>query len=275
MHRAGLPVDVVHAVVGSGAAGSALINDDVDMICFTGSLPTGKAIAAVAAERLVRCQLELGGKDGAYVADDVDIDGAALAVAEGAFYNAGQSCAAIERVYVHDAIYERFLEAFVEAVQMTEVGPLARAQQIDVLTAHVQDARARGARVLLGGERIAREGNWFAPTVIADANAAMRVMRDESFGPVIGVQRVRDDNDAVTQMDNSEFGLGAAVFTNDQARAERILEQLDVGNAYWNTSDRSAVTLPWAGRRHSGLGVSMSESGIRTFLKEKAWHLKS
>ena len=274
MHRAGLPVDVVHAVVGSGAAGRALINDDVDMICFTGSVPTGKAVAAVAAERLVRCQLELGGKDAAYVADDVDIDGAALAVAEGAFYNAGQSCAAIERVYVHDAVYERFLDAFVEAVQMTEVGPLARAQQLDVLTAHVQDAREKGARVLIGGERIARDGNWFPSTVIADANSAMRVMRDESFGPIIGVQRVLDDDDAVTQMDNSEFGLGAAVFTNDQARAERILEQLDVGNAYWNTSDRSAVTLPWAGRRHSGLGVSMSESGIRTFLKEKAWHLK-
>lgn len=274
MHRAGLPVDVVHAVVGSGAAGSALISDDVDMICFTGSLPTGKAIAAVAADRLVRCQLELGGKDAAYVADDVDIDEAALAVAEGAFYNAGQSCAAIERVYVHDAIYDRFLDALVDAVQMIEVSPLARVPQLDVLAAQVQDAREKGARIVLGGDRIDRPGTWFAPTVIADVNAAMTVMREESFGPIIGVQRVRDDAEATLQMDNTEFGLGAAVFVKERMRAERILEQLDVGNAYWNTSDRSSVTLPWAGRRHSGLGVSMSESGVRTFLKEKSWHLK-
>jgi acyl-CoA reductase-like NAD-dependent aldehyde dehydrogenase len=274
MHRAGLPVDVVHAVVGGGATGSALIHDDVDMICFTGSVATGKKIAAVAAERLVRVQLELGGKDGAYVADDVDIDAVAMAVAEGAFYNAGQSCAAIERVYVHDAIYDRFLDAFVTAAEMTDIGPLARAQQTDVLAAQVADAAAKGARVVLGGERIDKPGNWFAPTVVADVNAAMRIMRDESFGPVVGVQRVRDDADAIAQLDHTEYGLGAAVFTNDRTRAERILAQLDVGNAYWNVSDRSSVRLPWAGRRNSGFGVSMSESGIRTFLKEKAWHLK-
>jgi acyl-CoA reductase-like NAD-dependent aldehyde dehydrogenase len=127
--------------------------------------------------------------------------------------------------------------------------------------------------VLCGGHRIEQPGNWFEPTVIVDVDDQMAIMREETFGPVIPVARVRNDDDARARMDNTEFGLGAAVFTRDEARATRLLEALDVGNAYWNTSDRSSVRLPWAGRRNSGLGVSMSESGIRALVREKAWHL--
>jgi acyl-CoA reductase-like NAD-dependent aldehyde dehydrogenase/uncharacterized protein YceH (UPF0502 family) len=285
MHRAGVPVDVMQSVVGGGAAGAALVAADVDMLCFTGSYATGVKVATAAAERLLRVQLELGGKDAAYVCDDVDVESAALAAAEGAFYNAGQSCSAIERVYVHGALWDRFLDALVEVVSAyrvgdpdddgTDVGPLARAAQLDVLDAQLADAVAQGARVLCGGHRIARPGNWFEPTVVADANARTAIMRDESFGPVLGVARVTDDDEAIARMDDTEFGLGAAVFTNDRERAERILARLDVGNAYWNTSDRSSVRLPWAGRRHSGLGVSMSESGVRALMREKAWHLSA
>jgi acyl-CoA reductase-like NAD-dependent aldehyde dehydrogenase len=108
---------------------------------------------------------------------------------------------------------------------------------------------------------------------VVDVDERMALMREESFGPVVPVARVRDDNEAFTRMDDTVFGLGAAVFTNDRARAQRLLTRLDVGNAYWNTSDRSTVRLPWAGRRNSGLGVSMSESGVRAFVREKAWHL--
>jgi acyl-CoA reductase-like NAD-dependent aldehyde dehydrogenase len=283
MHRAGVPVDIVQAVTGGGAVGSGLVDSDVDMVCFTGSYATGRRVATAVADRLVRVQLELGGKDGAYVADDVDVDEAALAVAEGAFYNGGQSCSAIERVYVHDAIFDRFVDAFVEAVgayrvgdptdEGTDVGPLARGAQLDTLADQVADAVSHGARVVCGGNRIDLPGNWFEPTVIVDVDGRARVMRDETFGPVIGVQRVRDDHDAAQQLADTEFGLGAAVFTRDRSRAERILAGLDVGNAYWNTSDRSSVRLPWSGRRHSGLGVSMSESGVRAFIREKAWHL--
>jgi acyl-CoA reductase-like NAD-dependent aldehyde dehydrogenase len=283
MHRAGIPVDVVHAVVGGGVAGAALLAADIDMVCFTGSYATGVQVASAAADRLLRVQLELGGKDACYVCDDVDVESAALAVAEGAFYNAGQSCSAIERVYVHDAIADAFLDALVEAVgayrvgdpadDATDLGPLARAAQLDVLDAQIADAVGKGARVLCGAGRIDRPGNWYEPTVLADVSARMAVMRDESFGPVIGVERVANDDGAIAQMDDTEFGLGASVFTRDRLRAERILSRLDVGNAYWNVSDRSSVRLPWAGRRHSGTGVSMSESGVRAFLREKAWHL--
>jgi acyl-CoA reductase-like NAD-dependent aldehyde dehydrogenase len=283
LHRAGVPVDVVQAVVGGRPTGAALVASPVDMICFTGSYATGRRVALVAAERLVRVQLELGGKDAAYVCDDVDAEAAAVAVAEGAFYNCGQSCSATERVYVHEGVWDRFVAAFVEVAQSytvgdpaderTDVGPLTRAEQIGVLEAQIADAVARGARVLCGGTRLDPPGNWFAPTVLVDADERMTVMREESFGPVIGLQRVGSDDEAVARMADTDYGLGAAVFCADEGRATRILERLDVGNAYWNTADRSCVRLPWAGRRHSGLGVSMSEAGVRSFVREKSWHL--
>lgn len=283
MHRSGIPVDIVQTVVGSGAVGAALVASDIDMVCFTGSYETGRRVARSVADRLIRLQLELGGKDGAYVCDDVDVDAVAFSVAEGAFYNGGQSCSAIERVYVHDAIFDRFVRAFADVAsayqvgdpedEHTDIGPLARAPQLDVLDAQVADAVGKGARILCGGNRIQRSGSWFEPTVLVDVDPRMSVMRDETFGPVIGVQRVRDDAEGRAALDDTEFGLGAAVFTSDRERAEKILSTLDVGNAYWNRSDRSCVRLPWSGRRHSGLGVSMSESGVKAFVREKAWHL--
>jgi acyl-CoA reductase-like NAD-dependent aldehyde dehydrogenase len=283
LHRAGVPVDVVQAVVGAGETGAALVGSDVDMVCFTGSHPTGREVARAAAERLVRVQLELGGKDAAYVCDDVDVESAAFAVAEGAFYNAGQSCSATERVYVHDEVWDAFVEAFLAVVgayrvgdpfdETTDIGPLARAAQLELLERQVADAHAKGATVLCGGRRGAGPGNWFEPTVLVDVDDRMAIAREESFGPVIGLQRVRDDDEAVARMDDTDYGLGASVFTRDRGRAEAVLRRLDVGNAYWNTADRSCVRLPWAGRRRSGLGASMSESGLRSFVREKAWHL--
>ncbi|MGO9877068.1 MAG: aldehyde dehydrogenase family protein [Acidimicrobiia bacterium] len=285
MHRSGVPVDVVHAIVGAGPTGATLVDADIDMVCFTGSYATGRRVAAAAAERLLRVQLEMGGKDAAYVCDDVDAEGAALAIAEGAFYNGGQSCSATERVYVHEAIWSDFVAALVEVVSdyrvgdptddATDVGPLARAEQVELLESQVADAAQRGGNVLCGGARIERPGNWFAPTVVVDVPDDSALMRDETFGPVIGVARVRDDAEAAVRMDDTEFGLGAAVFTSDRDRAQRLLAGLDVGNAYWNAADRSCVRLPWSGRRHSGLGTSMSESGVRAFVREKAWHLFS
>ena len=283
MHRAGVPVDVVHGIVGAGFTGAALVEADVDMVCFTGSYATGQRVARAAADRLVRVQLELGGKDAAYVCDDVNVDDAALAIAEGAFYNGGQSCSATERVYVHEAIADAFVAALVDVVSSyqvgdpgddaTDVGPLARAEQLDLLEAQLADATGHGGKVLCGGDRIDRPGNWFAPTVVLDVPDQAALMRDESFGPVIGVARVADDAEALRRMDDTEFGLGASVFTRDRSRAQHVLSRLDVGNAYWNTADRSCVRLPWSGRRHSGMGTSMSESGVRAFTREKAWHL--
>jgi acyl-CoA reductase-like NAD-dependent aldehyde dehydrogenase len=285
MHRSGVPVDVLQAVVGDGATGSLLVAaDGVDMVCFTGSYETGKRVAKGAAEHLARVQLELGGKDGAYVTDDIDVARTAASVAEGVFYNGGQSCCAIERIYVHTDVWDDFVTEFAVAAESwragdpmqpdTNVGPLARAAQVELLREQVRDATNRGATVLVGGEDIDGPGNWFAPTVLVDVNHTMKVMRDESFGPVIGLMRVDDDAHAAKLMDDTEYGLTGAIFTRSRERAERFLAQLDTGSVYWNCSDRTSVTLPWAGRRRSGLGVSMADDGIRAFTRPKAWHAR-
>jgi acyl-CoA reductase-like NAD-dependent aldehyde dehydrogenase/uncharacterized protein YceH (UPF0502 family) len=289
LHASGVPVDVFQAAIGGGVTGAALVDCDVDVICFTGSYATGRRVAAAAAERLARAQLELGGKDAAYVCDDVDIARVAPAVAEGVFYNAGQSCCAIERVYVHTAVYDAFVDAFVAeartyepgdpTIESTRLGPLARAEQPAFLAAQVDDAVARGAKLALEGGRsdggvTGGAGGFFAPVVLVNVDHSMRVMTEESFGPVIGLQRVGSDAEAARLAADTEYGLTTAIFTDDRERAERFLARADTGTVYWNCSDRTTARLPWAGRRHSGLGVSLGEAGIHAFLREKAWHAR-
>ena len=216
--------------------------------------------------------------------DDVDVEAAAFAVAEGAFYNGGQSCSAIERVYVHDAIFDRFVDAFVEVVgayrtgdpddEQTDVGPLARAAQLDVLEAQVADAVAKGARVVCGGHRIDRPGSWFEPTVLVDVDPSMSVMRDETFGPVIGVQRVRDDAEAQSRASTTPSSGSAPPCSRATGRGPS-------GSSPGSTSATPTGTVPTVracacrGRAAAtpGMGVSMSESGVRAFVREKAWHL--
>lgn len=284
LHEAGVPSDVFQPVVGAGETGRALLGQDVDAVCFTGSYATGKRIAEAAAPRLLRVQLELGGKDPAYVCDDVDVPAAAAALVEGAFYNAGQSCCAVERIYVHRRIARGFIEAFVEAArglvvgdpadERTDVGPLAREPQLEVLEAQVADGVAQGARLALGGKRRPGSGYYFEPTVLTNVDHRMAVMREESFGPIIGIQEVADDAEATALMNDTEYGLTAAVYTRAQPRAERILGEVNAGSAYWNCCDRVSPRLPWSGRKHSGLGATLSVAGIRAFMQPKAWHLK-
>lgn len=284
MREAGVPDDVFQTVIGGGEVGAALLEHPFDGVFFTGSYATGRRVAEAAARHLSRVQLELGGKDPAYVCDDADL-AVAASVAEGAFYNAGQSCCAIERVYVHEALYDDFVEAFTEIVEAyavgdptdkeTFIGPVARAAQLEVLEAQVADAVHQGARLLCGGHRLDRPGSYFAPTVLADCTHQMRVMREESFGPIIGLQPVRDDDEAARLMADTDYGLTASVFTPDRARAAAILARLDVGTAYWNCADRVSPRLPWSGRRHSGIGATLSLEGIRAFLRPKAWHLRA
>jgi acyl-CoA reductase-like NAD-dependent aldehyde dehydrogenase len=286
LHEAGVPEDVFATVVGGGTAGVRLLEERLDAVCFTGSHATGVKVATALAPRLVRLQLELGGKDPAYVCQDVDVAATAAAVADGAFYNNGQSCCAVERVYVHDAVWQPFVEAFVAAVrgfvigdpldEATYIGPLARREaQITVLEEQVADARARGARILTGGARLARPGFFFAPTVLVDVDRDMKVMREETFGPLIGLARVGSDDEAVAAMNDTEYGLTAAVYTRTRARAERVLARIDAGTAYWNCCDRVSPRLPWTGRKASGLGVTLSHHGIAAFLRPKAWHLRA
>jgi acyl-CoA reductase-like NAD-dependent aldehyde dehydrogenase len=285
LHAAGVPEDVFVPVIGGGATGAALLRQPVDGVFFTGSYATGAKIAASAAKRMIKVQLELGGKDPVYVCDDVDAKAAAAAVADGAFYNTGQSCCSVERIYVHESIHAEFVDAFVAEVksyrigdpmdEATYIGAITRRPQLEVLRRQVADARRKGAVVLTGGAPIKRKGNWFAPTVLADVDHSMLVMRDESFGPIIGIQAVADDDAAVDLMNDTAYGLTAGVYTSDAARARRMLSRVATGSVYWNCCDRVSPRLPWSGVKHSGIGLTLSTVGIQTFTRPKAWHLKS
>jgi acyl-CoA reductase-like NAD-dependent aldehyde dehydrogenase len=285
LHAAGVPQDVFVPVIGDGATGAALLKQPVDGVFFTGSYATGAKIAASAGRRMIKVQLELGGRDPVYVCDDVDVAAAAAGVADGAFYNTGQSCCSVERIYVHESIHARFVDAFVAEVrtfrvgdptdEATYIGAITRRQQLDVLRKQVTDASRKGASVLVGGAPIKRKGNWFAPTVLTEVDHSMLVMREESFGPIIGIQAVADDDAAIDLMNDTEYGLTAGVYTQDGARARRVLSRVAAGSVYWNCCDRVSPRLPWSGVKHSGIGLTLSTMGIQTFTRPKAWHLRS
>ncbi|MEO5694085.1 MAG: aldehyde dehydrogenase family protein [Usitatibacter sp.] len=284
LYEAGIPQDVFIPIVGGGEVGAALLKQPVDGVFFTGSVATGKKIAEAVRGRMIKLQLELGGKDPIYVCEDVDIAKAAAGIADGAFYNTGQSCCSVERIYVNEKVFDKFVEAFVAEVRKfkrgdpsedaTYIGPLTRAPQLKVLEEQVKDAVKKGAKVLAGGKRIKGAGNWFEPTVLVNVDHRMAVMKDESFGPVIGLMAAKNDKEAVELMNDTTYGLTAGVYTADRTRAETILSKLDAGSVYWNCCDRVSPRLPWSGVRDSGIGLTLGTAGIETFTRPKAWHLR-
>ena len=185
---------------------------------------------------------------------------------------------------MQEKIYDRFIHAFVaHAKKMplgdpldkaTEVGPLSRKEQLDFLKEQVADAKAKGAEVLFGGNIIKRKGYFFEPTVVVNTNHLMKLMTEESFGPVIGIQKVKDDIEAVALMKDTPYGLTAAVYSKSLQRAEKVMKQMDTGTVYWNCCDRVSAALPWSGRKNSGLGATLSYQGIRAFVQPKAYHLR-
>jgi acyl-CoA reductase-like NAD-dependent aldehyde dehydrogenase len=285
LHEAGIPESVMVTLPGDKTVGEALLELPLDGYFFTGSYRTGKYIYEKVAPKMVPCQLELGGKDPLYVsADNAHLTQVAEAAVEGVFYNNGQSCCAVERIYVHASLYEPFVTEFVRQTQELRIGtpeeagvfigPLTRSEQIHVLEAQVADALAKGARLLTGGKRIEGEGYYFEPTVLADVNHDMLVMREESFGPIIGIQSVADDAEAVERMLDTDYGLTAAVYADNRQSAEPILDRMNTGTVYWNCCDRVSATVPWAGRKQSGMGATLSYLGIRAFTRPKAYHLR-
>lgn len=285
LYLSGVPENCFQVVIGKGKVGELLLQLPLDGYFFTGSYLTGKYIAEKVAPRLVTCQLELGGKDPLYVMEDVeDVDQVAAAALEGVVYNNGQSCCAVERIYVHEAVYDRFVRSYTELAKKmvigdpvdpgTEIGPLSRQAQLEFLLAQIGDAVAKGARVLYGGKRVERKGYFIEPAVLVDVHHGMRLMTEESFGPVVGIQKVKDDAEAVSLMADTEYGLTAAVYSKSYDRAEAIMKQLNTGTVYWNCCDRVSASLPWSGRKHSGLGTTLSYQGIHAFVQPKAYHLR-
>ena len=285
LHFAGIPEDVFITLVGGAEVGAALQAQRIDGLFFTGSHATGTKIAQALGPRMIKLQLELGGKDPTYVCEDADPKLAAESLADGAMYNTGQSCCSVERIYVHEKIYDAFVAAFVETVrgfklgdptsEDTYIGAITRAPQLDVLERQTADAKARGATLLIGGARLPGPGNWFQPTVFSNVSHDMELMREESFGPIIGIQKVSGDIEAVHLMNDTRYGLTAGIFTPDKARAQRVLSQVNAGSLYWNCCDRVSPRLPWSGYGDSGVGLTLSTYGIQTFTRPKAWHLRS
>lgn len=274
--KAGVPSDVIQVVYGHGDVGAALIDAGVDMVEFTGSVATGKKVAAMCGERLIPCVLELGGKAPALVFDDCDRERALHAVLWGGFANAGQVCASVERLLVQDRVYDAFVPRLVERVKAlrvgdastgaeVDVGPLVNQRQLDIVERLVADAVAKGATVACGGKRVDGPGFFFEPTVLLDVTTEMDIVNKETFGPVVPVMKVSSEADMVAEANRSHLGLLAYVFTRDGDRGRRVAEQIRCGTVMVNDVIASAAMAetPWAGLKHSGLGLTHSDDGLR------------
>ncbi|HEY8467311.1 MAG TPA: aldehyde dehydrogenase family protein [Solirubrobacterales bacterium] len=270
--------DVFAVVNGMAETGGALI-DEVDYLGFTGSDRTGRAVMKRAAETLTPVSLELGGKDPAVVLSDADLDRAANAVAFGGFINTGQVCMAIERVYVEEPVYEEFLGKLTAKVRTLrqgqdgrgygrDQGAITSPEQIEIIERHVEDARTKGARILTGGRRGEGPGDWYEPTVIADADHSMQVMVDETFGPVVGVMKVADEEEAVRMANDTRYGLSASVFASPE-RAERVAERLEAGAVNVNDAliNYFFLEVPMGGWKDSGIGWRHGAPGIRKYCR--------
>lgn len=285
LHKAGIPENCFQAVIGKGNVGAALLQLPLKGYYFTGSYKTGRIIAETVASKLVPCQLELGGKDPLYIMDDVaDINKIAADVLEGVVYNSGQSCCAVERVYVQEKLYDAFVSAITAECKKLKVGnplekgmdmgPLSRKEQQQFLLAQIKDAISKGATCVSGGNMINTKGYFLEPTILTNVNHTMDVMMEESFGPVIGIQKVKDDVEAIALMLDTAYGLTASVYSKSQERAESVMQEMNTGTVYWNCCDRVSATLPWSGRKNSGIGSTLSFQGIRAFVQPKAYHLR-
>jgi len=284
---AGLPEGVMQAVVvDRHGAETLLASPNIDAVFFTGSVPGGYEVYQKAATGLKRVGLELGGKDPAYVRADADLATTVANVADGAFYNCGQSCCAVERIYVDQKIYPQFLEAFLAEVKSykwgdplaeeTYLGPLAQRKQVGVLAEQVREAVQRGAKVLLGGNatKLNGRGNYFEPTVLVNVTNDMRVMQEESFGPIIGLMPCAGDEEAVRLMNDSRFGLTASIWSRDENAALKLAPHIEAGTVYLNRCDYLDPALPWIGYKESGLGCSLSHHGFMEVTKLKSYHFK-
>ena len=279
---AGLPQHLLQVLPGDGSTGAALAEAPIDKIFFTGSVRTGWKIAESAARRCLPFVLELGGKDAMIVCADAPFERAVNGALWGAFCNCGQTCASVERLYVVESIAERFIQAVVdktrtlrvgpEGPQSADLGPLNNERQLQIVTEQVNDAVAKGAKVLTGGRRIeALPGYFFEPTVLVNVNNSMRLMQEETFGPVLPIVVVKDEAEAIRQANDSRFGLLASVWTKNLGRGKELAAQVQAGTVIVNDViyTHGAAETPWFGIKQSGFGVTHSRHGLREFVQMK------
>jgi len=280
LHQAGLDPQLLQVITGDGPTGAALLQLPIDKLIFTGSVATGKRVAQAAAARLLPVVLELGGKDPMIVLKDADINVASSAAVWGAFMNAGQTCLSVERCYVHESIYEAFLKACVDKTAKlkiglgedpaSDVGPMIHERQLQTVVRHVAEALNRGARLLAGGAALQHLGpNFFAPTILADVDHSMAIMREETFGPVLPVRSFKTEDEAVALANDSEFGLAASIFTRNRAHGQALARRVQAGTVMVNDvlACFGISEAPHGGVKSSGIGRTHGRFG----LEEMVW----
>ena len=285
---AGFPDGVFQHIHASHNAVEKIIGDArINFVVFTGSVQGGAAMERAAVGRFIGVGTELGGKDPSYVRADCDL---AMAIAEnvdGAFFNSGQSCCAIERIYVHDSVYDQFVEGFVSLTKQyvlgnpfedtTTIGPMVNAGAADFVRQQIASAIATGAMALVDESHFAaaKAGSaYMGPTVLTNVNHSMDVMREESFGPVIGIMRVNNDDEAIQLMNDSPYGLTASIWTQDVEAAQAIGHRIETGTVFMNRCDYVDPTLVWTGVKDTGSGIALSQLGFNAYTRPKSFHLK-
>ncbi|ABF40445.1 Succinate-semialdehyde dehydrogenase (NAD(P)+) [Candidatus Koribacter versatilis Ellin345] len=280
LHEAGVPKEIMQVVLGEGPVGAALIDSKIDKIIFTGSVATGRRVSVAAAQKLLPCVLELGGKDPFIVFDDADLDVASSGAVWGAFMNAGQTCLSVERCYVQRSVFEKFVNMCVKKAQAlkvgdgfdrdTDVGPMIDTRQLRIVESQVADALDKGAKVLTGGERLTQLGpNFYAPTVLTNVTPDMKLMREETFGPLLPVIPFDTDEQAISMANESEFGLAASVWTNSRSRGEAVAGKIEAGTVMVNDaiSGFGICEAPHGGFKASGIGRTHGLLGMQEMVR--------
>jgi len=286
--EAGLPDGLFQCVhMSHDTAAAVMQHEAVRMVCFTGSVGGGRAVqrALAGGAGFPGAGLELGGKDPAYVRADADIAHAAAGLADGGFFNSGQSCCSIERIYVHDAVYDEFVDALAAEARGlklgnpletgTTLGPMVNPKAAEFVRGQIAEAVEQGARTLLDPAQYPADGGaYLAPQILVDVNHSMRAMTEETFGPLVGVMRVSSDDEAIGLMNDSEYGLTAALWTSDVAVAESLGDRIETGTVYMNRCDYLDPALAWAGVKHTGRGCTLSVVGYEHLTRPKSFHLR-
>lgn len=283
--EAGLPAGLFNVVQGTGAVGSALVDDPrIDKVSLTGSVPTGRKVYAAAAAGLKHVTMELGGKSPMLVFDDADVDNAVGGAILGNFYSSGQICSNGTRVFVQRGIKERFLDRLTERLcnavigdpldEATSFGPMVNERQMQIALGYIGKGIEEGARLVTGGERIMRDGFYLQPTVFADVTDQMTIAREEIFGPVMAVLDFDSEDEAVTRANATEYGLSAGVFTPDLARAHRVIARLQAGTCFINSYNDAPVEAPFGGVKQSGVGRENSRAAVEHYSQLKSVYVR-
>jgi betaine-aldehyde dehydrogenase len=279
--EAGLPKGLYNVIQGLGDVGAKLVGDTrVDKVSLTGSVPTGRKVYAAAAEGIKHVTMELGGKSPLIIFDDADIENAVGGAILGNFYSSGQVCSNGTRVFVHEAIKEKFLERLSarlrEAIigdpldEATNFGPMVSERQMKIVQDYIEIGKSEGARLICGGGRLDRDGFYLEPTVFADVRDDMTIAREEIFGPVMAVLDFTDETDVIARANDTEFGLSAGVFTNDLSRAHRVIAELEAGSCFINSYNDAPVEAPFGGAKLSGVGRENSKAAVEHYSQMKS-----